>query len=143
VAECRDARGFSQEDLAGKTELNRKFISSIENGHQAPGYIPIIKIAVVTQVSVGEMLGRTERLAASAGIVEVFAENGAGKTSQGMTTCPTCDAQYERYECKARAQKPGKFKCRFCKQVLASWRAAEPVLLFEARRLPAKLRRAK
>jgi transcriptional regulator with XRE-family HTH domain len=143
VAECRDARQWSQEDLAGGTGLNRKFISSLENGRQAPGYDAIVKIAVATRVSISEMFSRVERLAAAEAIVESFAAHAASKTSKGMATCPGCEAVYERYASSAEAQKPGKFKCRFCKELLASWRPPGPFILYEARRLPAKARRAK
>lgn len=143
VAECREARSFSQEDLAGKTGLNRKFISSLENGHQAPGFDALIKIAVATRVSLDEMLGRAGRLAATEEILESFAEQAASRTSEGTTACPICEAVYERYVCKGEAQKPGKFKCRFCKEPLASWHPPEPVILHEARRLPPKSRRTK
>jgi transcriptional regulator with XRE-family HTH domain len=143
LAESRNASAFSQEDLAGKTGLNRKFISSVENGRQAPGFDALVKIAVATQVSIDEMFSRVERLAASESLLEAFAGHTASKNSQGMTTCPNCEALYERYTRKLTAQKRGHFKCRFCKERLASWRPPEPVILHEVRRLPPKLRREK
>jgi transcriptional regulator with XRE-family HTH domain len=143
VAECRNAIDLSQEDLAGKAKLDRKFMSLIETGRQGPGIDALLKISVVTQVSVREMFARAEQLVADEKIVESFATTAVGKASQGTTTCPHCEAVYERYVRKAEAKRPGKFKCRFCKELLASWQPPGPFIIHEARQLPPKSRRAK
>lgn len=143
VAECRDATHLSQEDLAAETGLDRKFISSLENGHQPPGLNAIIKIAIATRVSPKEMFGRAEQLAATDPIVTSFAQRAAGKTSQGTLLCAGCNAVYERYTLSHETQKPGKSRCRFCKEPLEPWDPSGPFTIYEARRLPATSRRAK
>ena len=140
--ECRDAEDLSQEDLTEATGLNRKFISSLENGHQEPGLGTIVKAARATRVSVSGMLGRAERLAEPDSILESVAEHAQAKISLGTVTCPKCEAVYELHVRRVGAQQSRNLKCRFCKEPLASWDA--PVLLiYEARQWPPKLRRAK
>jgi len=136
--ECRDAEDLSQDDLTEATGLNRKFISSLENGHQEPGLGTIVKAARATRVSVSEMLGRAERLAEPDSILESLAEHAQAKISLGMVTCPKCEAVYELYVRRVEVPQSRNLKCRFCKEPLASCEA--PVsLIYEVRRLPPKL----
>lgn len=143
VAECRDAAHLSQEGLAEEAGLDRKFISSVENGHQPPGLNAIIKIAIATRVSLREMFGRAEQLAATDPVVASFAKHAAEKISQGTLVCQRCNALYERYTLSHDTQRPGKSTCRFCEALLEPWDPSGPFTIYEARRLPAKPRRAK
>lgn len=56
IAMLRDKRGMSQEDLAGAAEVNRGYISRIENGHVAFSVPVLLKIANALNVEVKELL---------------------------------------------------------------------------------------
>lgn len=45
IAKLRAENGMSQEDLAGSAEVNRGYISRIENGHVAFSVPVLLKIA--------------------------------------------------------------------------------------------------
>lgn len=45
IAVLRAERGMSQEDLAGAAEVNRGYISRIENGHVTFSVLVLLKIA--------------------------------------------------------------------------------------------------
>ena len=45
VRKFRDAKGFSQEQLAEKADLDRTYISDIERGARNPGVKNLVKLA--------------------------------------------------------------------------------------------------
>lgn len=55
IARIRASKGVSQEDLAGLAELNRGYISRIENGHVAFSVPVLLKIAEALKVSPEEL----------------------------------------------------------------------------------------
>ena len=55
VARIRDSRGFSQDKLAEKADLDRTYISGIERGVRNPGIKTVIRIARALNVSVGDL----------------------------------------------------------------------------------------
>lgn len=55
IAKLRDKKGLSQEDLAGEAEVNRGYISRIENGHVAFSIPVLFKIAKALEVSPTEL----------------------------------------------------------------------------------------
>lgn len=56
IALLRNERGMSQEDLAGEAEVNRGYISRIENGHVALSIPVLLKIAEALNVKPYELL---------------------------------------------------------------------------------------
>lgn len=50
IALLRAQKGMSQEDLAGEAEVNRGYISRIENGHVAFSVTILLKIALALKV---------------------------------------------------------------------------------------------
>jgi len=54
VARIRADRGFSQDKLAEKADLDRTFVSGIERGVRNPG-IKTVRIARALEVSIGEL----------------------------------------------------------------------------------------
>ena len=56
IAKLRTQKGKSQEDLAGEAEVNRGYISRIENGHVAFSVPVLIKIAEALGVKPDELL---------------------------------------------------------------------------------------
>lgn len=52
----RDARGWSQERLAGAAEINRSFLGEVERGEVVPSLETLGKLAGAFEVSVSELL---------------------------------------------------------------------------------------
>lgn len=52
----RDEKGFSQEDLAGLAELDRTYISGIENGKRNIGLINLFKLAKALEIEPKDLL---------------------------------------------------------------------------------------
>ncbi len=55
VARIRNERGFSQDKLAEKADLDRTFVSGIERGVRNPGIKTVLRIARALSVSVGDL----------------------------------------------------------------------------------------
>lgn len=55
VARIRSERGFSQDKLAEKADLDRTFVSGIERGVRNPGIKTVIRIARALSVSLDEL----------------------------------------------------------------------------------------
>ena len=54
VARIRDERGFSQDKLAEKADLDRTYLSGIERGVRNPGIKVVIRIARALGVTVDQ-----------------------------------------------------------------------------------------
>ncbi len=55
VARIRGERGFSQDKLAEKADLDRTYVSGIERGVRNPGLRTILRVAKALSVSIGEL----------------------------------------------------------------------------------------
>lgn len=55
VARLRAAKGFSQEKLAERAEIDRTYVSGIERGVRNPGIKTVLHIASALGVSVAEL----------------------------------------------------------------------------------------
>jgi transcriptional regulator with XRE-family HTH domain len=55
VARLRNERGYSQDQLAEKADLDRTFVSGIERGLRNPGIKTVLQIARALNVGVGEL----------------------------------------------------------------------------------------
>jgi len=55
VRKHRDAKGFSQETLAEKADLDRTYISDIERGTRNPGIKNAVKIAKALGITTSEL----------------------------------------------------------------------------------------
>lgn len=58
VRKLRKAKGWSQEDLAEKSELHRTYVSGIERGVRNPSLTIIFKLADGLGIDPGELLSR-------------------------------------------------------------------------------------
>lgn len=56
IADLRNRRGLTQEDLAGLAEMDRSYISEIENGHKNLSVTSLIRIAEVLNERPGKLL---------------------------------------------------------------------------------------
>jgi len=55
VRKHRDAKGFSQEVLAEKADLDRTYISDIERGMRNPGIKNVVRIAKALGISLSQL----------------------------------------------------------------------------------------
>ena len=55
VARIRNDRGFSQDVLAEKADLDRTYVSGIERGVRNPGIKTVLRIARALGVNVGDL----------------------------------------------------------------------------------------
>jgi transcriptional regulator with XRE-family HTH domain len=63
-SELRKARmeaGYTQEGLAFEAELDRTYISYLENGHKSPTVETLFRICRVLGIAASELIGRVER----------------------------------------------------------------------------------
>jgi transcriptional regulator with XRE-family HTH domain len=60
VREARGAQGWSQEQLAGRADLNRSYLGEIERGSAMPSLATVVKLAGALGVSPSALLGRLE-----------------------------------------------------------------------------------
>jgi transcriptional regulator with XRE-family HTH domain len=63
VRELREARGWSQERLAGRAELNRSYMGEIERASAMPSLATAAKLAHALEVSLSELISRCEESA--------------------------------------------------------------------------------
>ena len=56
IVNLRNKQGLTQEDLAGLTELDRSYISEIENGQRNLSILSLYKIAAALKVKPGKLL---------------------------------------------------------------------------------------
>ena len=62
IKELRNERSLSQEKLAEKSDLDRVFISYIENGHRQPTIVTLFKLAEGLDVEPEEIVGKIKQL---------------------------------------------------------------------------------
>ena len=58
----REARGWSQEALAEKANLNRSYVGEIERGKTVPSLITIDKLAAALVIGLPDMLRHCQQL---------------------------------------------------------------------------------
>ena len=58
IAKARDERGFTQEELALESEIDRSYIGSIERGNQNIGVLHLSKIAHALKMTVAELVSK-------------------------------------------------------------------------------------
>lgn len=62
VRQLREARGWSQEELAAHAALNRSYVGEIERGQVTPSLATLHKLALALQVRPPELLIHTEHI---------------------------------------------------------------------------------
>ena len=60
IRRLRKEEGFNQEELAGKADVSRAYISDIERGRRSPAYGVVKRIASALGVTIGELEGESE-----------------------------------------------------------------------------------
>ena len=61
VRQSREARGWSQEGLAGRAELNRSYLGEIERGAAMPSLATAAKLALALETSLSSLITRLEQ----------------------------------------------------------------------------------
>ena len=64
VRQLREARGWSQERLANRAQLNRSYMGEIERGNAMPSLATASKLAQALEVPLSELISRCEALPA-------------------------------------------------------------------------------
>jgi transcriptional regulator with XRE-family HTH domain len=57
IALIRKEKGLSQEDLAGLCEIDRSYLSEIENGHKNMSVLILLKIAHALEIKLEKLVG--------------------------------------------------------------------------------------
>lgn len=60
IKKNRNAKGFTQDELAEKIGISRNYISDLENNRYVPSVKTLIKIAVVLQMDLNFLLKMSE-----------------------------------------------------------------------------------
>lgn len=60
VREARETRGWSQEALAERAELNRSYLGEVERGAAMPSLATVAKLAFALDLQSSELLARCE-----------------------------------------------------------------------------------
>jgi transcriptional regulator with XRE-family HTH domain len=58
---ARQKAGLTQEELAHRAQLDRSYVSLLENGHKTPTVDVLFRICTVSGVSASRVLARVER----------------------------------------------------------------------------------
>ncbi|SHE96920.1 DNA-binding transcriptional regulator, XRE-family HTH domain [Lampropedia hyalina DSM 16112] len=62
VRQLRERQGWSQEELAGHSGLNRSYIGEIERGRVVPSVVTVEKLALAFNASVTEVFAHCEAI---------------------------------------------------------------------------------
>ncbi|WP_370679594.1 helix-turn-helix domain-containing protein [Comamonas sp. GB3 AK4-5] len=62
VRQLREARNWSQEQLAAQSNLNRSYVGEIERGKVAPSLVTLHKLALALLISASELLIHAEHI---------------------------------------------------------------------------------
>lgn len=60
LRQLRDERGWSQEQLAERADLNRSYLGEVERGHAIPSLITIAKLATALEIRLSSFIARCE-----------------------------------------------------------------------------------
>ena len=58
IKEFRRLKGWSQEELAGHSSVNRSYLAEIERGGRNPSVRSLLKIANAFEIPIGNLFGR-------------------------------------------------------------------------------------
>ena len=61
LRKARIAAGISQEELGFEAEVDRTYVSQLENGHKSPTVDVLFRICPVLGMSVSELIAQVER----------------------------------------------------------------------------------
>ena len=74
IAQAREDRGWSQEDLARHTGLQPSAISHFETGTRRPSFGNLLKLADALEISVDQLMGRATTTGKTATVQDLLGE---------------------------------------------------------------------
>lgn len=60
LRQLREARGWSQEQLAERANLNRSYLGEVERGQAVPSLVTVNKLAVALEIRASNLIARCE-----------------------------------------------------------------------------------
>jgi len=60
LRQLREERGWSQEHLAERADLNRSYLGEVERGHAIPSLITVFKLASALEIRLSSFISRCE-----------------------------------------------------------------------------------
>jgi transcriptional regulator with XRE-family HTH domain len=60
LRQLREERGFSQEQLAERADLNRSYVGEVERGRAVPSIVTVSKLAGALEIRLSSMIARCE-----------------------------------------------------------------------------------
>jgi transcriptional regulator with XRE-family HTH domain len=61
LRQMREERGWSQEQLAERADLNRSYLGEVERGSAVPSIVTVSKLAGALDIRLSSMIARCER----------------------------------------------------------------------------------
>jgi transposase-like protein len=92
-----------------------------ERGRQEPGLGVQFELARAIGIRPSETLRKAEGMVLPQSERQRLDQIAAAKIDLGTETCPGCKTIYSVHAERMKTRERGKFKCRQCKQQLASW----------------------
>ncbi len=62
LRQLREERGWSQEQLAERADLNRSYLGEVERGHAVPSLITVNKLAGALEIRLSSFIARCEHI---------------------------------------------------------------------------------
>jgi transcriptional regulator with XRE-family HTH domain len=62
LRQLREERGWSQEQLAERADLNRSYLGEVERGRAVPSIVTVSKLAGALQIRLSSMIARCEHV---------------------------------------------------------------------------------
>lgn len=62
LRQLREERGWSQEQLAERADLNRSYLGEVERGHAVPSLITVSKLATALEIRLSSFIARCEHV---------------------------------------------------------------------------------
>jgi transcriptional regulator with XRE-family HTH domain len=62
LRQLREERGWSQEQLAERADLNRSYLGEVERGRAVPSIITVSKLARALEIQMSSLIARCEHI---------------------------------------------------------------------------------
>jgi transcriptional regulator with XRE-family HTH domain len=62
LRQLREERGWSQEQLAERADLNRSYLGEVERGRAVPSIITVSKLASALEIQLSSLIARCEHI---------------------------------------------------------------------------------
>jgi ribosome-binding protein aMBF1 (putative translation factor) len=62
LRQMREERGWSQEQLAERADLNRSYLGEVERGRAVPSIITVSKLASALEIQLSSLIARCEHI---------------------------------------------------------------------------------